>query len=103
CPGCISFNERLSLFEVSSLYTVLLRERSLSGSGCGTAESKDLVYGCIGLLYISSAEPNSTILPKCITAILSEIYLTMERSWAINRKVMLCSCCNFNNKLTTWA
>ena len=33
-------------------------------------------------------EPNSTIFPKCITAIRSEIYLTIDKSCAINKKVI---------------
>ena len=49
------------------------------------ADNNDLVYGWSGLLNISSAVPVSTKCPKCKTPIRSLIYLTIDKSWAINK------------------
>ena len=45
----------------------------IAGSGIGTAERSERVYGCTGLSFKSSASAISMICPKYITAILSEI------------------------------
>ena len=55
------------------------------GSARGTAESNAREYGCFGWLYTESVGPISTMLPRYITAILSEICRTTDRSWAIKR------------------
>ena len=47
--------------------------------------SNEKLNAKIGLLKISSVVPSSTICPKCITPILSEIYLTIDKSCAINK------------------
>ena len=64
-----------------------LRLRSTSGSGIGTAESSEIVYGCSGLSYRSSAGETSTILPRYMTAIRSEMWRTTARSCAMKRYV----------------
>ena len=53
----------------------------------GMADSNDFVYGCRGCLNNSSLVANSTILPKYITAMRSEKYLTTDKSCAINKTV----------------
>ena len=51
-----------------------------SGFGLGIAEKSAWVYGCKGFEKISFFDPNSTIEPRYITPILSEINFTTERS-----------------------
>ena len=51
-----------------------------SGSGTGIAESNACVYGCKGFEKSSSLAPISTIFPKYIMAILSDMYLATARS-----------------------
>ncbi|EEE49984.1 hypothetical protein STACA0001_0142 [Staphylococcus capitis SK14] len=64
----------------------------------GIELNNDLVYSCNGFINISSQEPISTISPECITATLSEIYLTIDKSCAINKIVNPSSSCNFNSR-----
>ena len=62
----------------------LLRRR---GSGSGTAEISDFVYGCRGFEKISSDVPVSTIRPRYMTHTRSEMYRTTDRSWEMKRYV----------------
>ena len=55
------------------------------GSGLGTAENNACVYGCKGLSKIAFVPPNSTIEPKYITPILSEMCFTTDKSCEINK------------------
>jgi hypothetical protein len=57
------------------------------GSGIGTAESRDFVYGWRGALYNTGAGACSTIFPRYITATWSALYFTTARSCAMNRYV----------------
>lgn len=58
-----------------------------SGIRHGHGRKQSFVYGCLGKAYSSRAGANSTSVPRYITATRSEICLTMDRSWAINRYV----------------
>src|ERR671917_2609826 len=83
--------------------TIRSRSSSTSGSGTGTAESRAWVYGCKGLLYSSSLGAISTITPRYITPTRSEMYLTTERSWEMNRYVRSRSLWSLFIRLMTWA
>src|SRR5699024_12799311 len=76
---------------------------SMSGYGIGSDDNNACVYGCRGLSYKDSLAVSSTKFPKYMTPIRSEICFTMERSWAINKKVSPFSICSFFNRLTTCA
>ena len=67
------------------------------------ADNKDLVYGCKGLANNSSDVANSIIFPKYMTAILSQKYLTTDKSWAINKIVSFIFSFNSFNKFITCA
>ena len=73
------------------------------GSGIGTAESSVIVYGCSGFSYRSSAGEISTILPRYMTAIRSEMCRTTARSCAMKRYVRLKSRCSSSSRLTICA
>ena len=73
------------------------------GSAIGMEARSARVYGWHGLSYTSSLSPLSTILPRYITPILSEIWRTMDRSCATNRYVSPSSCCRSSSTLTTCA
>ena len=51
----------------------------------GTADKSEMVYGCSGFAYSSAAGETSTIVPRYITAIRSEMWRTTARSCAMNR------------------
>src|SRR5699024_6380452 len=70
---------------------------SMSGSGIGIADNNACVYGCRGLSYKDSLAVSSNKFPKYMTPIRSEICFTMERSWAINKKVSHLYICSFLN------
>jgi hypothetical protein len=53
--------------------TTGLRCDSTFGSGIGTASSSEIVYGCSGFSYRSSAGAISTILPRYMTMIRVEM------------------------------
>jgi len=59
------------------------------GFGSGAAEYSPFVYGWSGFLDRSFEEASSMILPRYITATLSEMYLTTARSWVMNRQEKL--------------
>ncbi|CAM5307933.1 hypothetical protein SVIOM74S_01446 [Streptomyces violarus] len=86
----------------------LSRMRSLlaalrRGSGIGTADSRALVYGCIGLAYSESRSASSTILPRYITAIRSETCRTTDRSCAMITYVRPSSSWRSSIRFTTCA
>jgi hypothetical protein len=64
---------------------IVSRCRSTAGSGIGTADSSEIVYGCSGVVYRSSAGETSTIEPRYITAIRFEMWRTTARSCAMKR------------------
>ena len=49
------------------------------------AANSALVYGCSGLADSSSLSPTSTILPRYITAMRWLMWVTVARSWPMNR------------------
>ena len=59
----------------------------ISGLGFGMAENNAFVYGCRGLSKISFFAPYSTIEPRYITPILSEMNFTTDKSWDMNKYV----------------
>ena len=70
---------------MSPVSVIRSRSRSITGSGSGIADSNACVYGCAAAVYSSSAGPTSTSLPRYITATMSEMCRTTDRSWAMNR------------------
>ena len=54
-------------------------------------------------MYTSSGFPSSTTFPLYITATLSEIYFTIDKSWAIKRSVRLRCFCKSFRRFTTCA
>ena len=61
------------------------RVASIVGSGMGTADKSAFVYGCFGSSYSVIRSEISMILPRYMTAILSEMWRTTARSCAIRR------------------
>ncbi len=61
--------------------------RSMPTSGIGMAESRALVYGCIGCSKSSSVGAFSTSWPRYITAMSSAKWLTTDKSWVMKMKV----------------
>ena len=57
------------------------------GSSSGIDESSACVYGCAGFAYRSSLSAISTMFPKYMTPIRSDMCLTMDRSCAMNKYV----------------
>lgn len=57
------------------------------GSGSGMDESSACVYGCAGFVYRSSLSAISTMFPKYMTPIRSDMCLTIDRSCAMNKYV----------------
>src|SRR5881296_803582 len=55
-----------------------------SGSGTGTANKRARVYGWVGFETTSSVGPLSTIRPRYITAIRSDMYRATAMSWVMN-------------------
>src|SRR5699024_3973249 len=88
---------------ISPLRIICSRFCSMNGSGIGTADINACVYGCNGFRYNASLDASSTALPKYITKTRSLIYLTIDNSWAINKYVRSCSCCNSFNQLIVCA
>jgi hypothetical protein len=64
--------------------TMRALDRSMRGSGTGTADRRAFVYGCAGCSYTVSAGPTSTIFPRYITATTSLMWRTTDRSCAMN-------------------
>ena len=59
-------------------------DRSVSGSAVGADSIRPLVYGWAGRRYTSSAGPISTSLPRYMTPMWFDRYLTTDRSWEMN-------------------
>src|SRR5690625_2235447 len=60
--------------------TILFLVSLCSGSGTGMAESNASVYGCNGFVKSVLVGATSTIRPKYMTAILSDIWPTTDKS-----------------------
>ena len=62
-----------------------LRLSRVAGSGTGTADNRDWVYGCVGCSYRLVRSLSSTMRPRYITATRFEIWRTTDKSCAMNR------------------
>src|SRR6478609_9521587 len=107
CPGLISRNAGLICEHSEIAYGHRVRNRHPDGGSTGdgtspvrtmrlrgraeaitgTAEINATVYGINGRAYSSDAGASSTILPRYMTQIRSEICCTALRSWEMNRNV----------------
>src|SRR6202035_5961140 len=72
------------------------------GTGSGIAESSATVYGCSGVSKRSLLGATSTILPRYMTAMRSEMYPTTARLCATNRYVSPRSRLTSTSRLSTW-
>src|SRR5439155_20687641 len=106
-PGTISRNSGFVVLQISCAYghrgwnvhpvgrsiglgsspQILARPRWNFGSGTGTEVRSACVYGCNGFAMTSSPIPSSTIRPRYITAIRSDMYLVTPTSWEMNTRV----------------
>ena len=68
----------------SPVSMIFLRWREACGSAIGTADSSAWVYGWDGFAYSSVFGAISTTKPRYMTAILSEIISTTDRSCEMN-------------------
>src|SRR6266705_75119 len=106
-PGMISRNSGFVVLQISCAYGqrgwnvhplgrsiglgsspwIFARPRWNFGSGTGTDVRSACVYGCSGFEMTSSPIPSSTIRPRYMTAIRSDMYRVTQTSWEMNTRV----------------
>src|SRR5213593_4819926 len=106
-PGTISRNSGFVVLQISCAYGqrgwnvhpvgrsiglgsspwIFARPRWNFGSGTGTDVRSACVYGCSGFEMTSSPTTSSTIRPRYMTAIRSDMYRVTPTSWEMNTRV----------------